>query len=95
MNGKAYNLKLTATEIEDKIDTRDAPYIAAKVSVKLNGEIRTRTLIAQGKARDAIKDVLIVGEEVAIRCLFSNATNDEGKKGGEYLTAIGLPRKAA
>ena len=40
---------------------------------------------------DAIKDVLVVGSEASVRCLFQNYVNDDGEKGGEFLAAIGLP----
>lgn len=96
MTQRAYNLTMTATDVETKTDTAGKEYIKAKVGTKIRGRNATRTLIAQGKAMAAIKDTLIVGEEVKIRCLFSNADNDEGPgKGGEYLTAIGLPREQA
>lgn len=95
MSNRAYNLTMTATEISTKTDSAGKNFIKAKVGLTIRGRETTRTLIAQGKAMEAIKDTLVVGSEVKIRCLFSNADNDDGSKGGEYLTAIGLPREQA
>ena len=89
--GRAYNLKVTPSAVEVKTDSRGKEFIRASVALKIRGRDATRTLIAQGKAMDAIQNVLVVGEEASIRCLFSNYMNDEGEKGGEYLSAVGLP----
>ena len=89
--GRAYNLKVTPTAVEVKTDSRGKEFIRASVALKIRGRDATRTLIAQGKAMDAVQNVLVVGEEASVRCLFTTVTNDDGGKGGEYLSAIGLP----
>ena len=89
--GRAYNLKVTPTAVEVKTDSRGKEFIRASVALKIRGRDATRTLIAQGKAMAAVQNVLVVGEEASVRCLFTTVINDDGGKGGEYLSAIGLP----
>ena len=89
--GRGYNLKVTPSAVEVKTDSRGKEFIRASVALKIRGRDATRTLIAQGKAMDAVQAVLVEGQEASIRCLFQNYLNDDGEKGGEYLTAIGLP----
>ena len=89
--GRGYNLKVTPSAVEVKTDSRGKEFIKATVGLTIRGRDATRTLVAQGKAMDAIKDVLVVGSEASVRCLFQNYVNDDGEKGGEFLAAIGLP----
>lgn len=92
--GRAYNLTMTASAVEMKTDVRGKEYIKATVDMNIRGRAAKRTVIAQGKAVDMVKDVLVIGQEAKIRCLFSNYVNDDGEKGGEFLTVVGLPETA-
>lgn len=88
---KAYNLTMTVDSVETPTDTNGKEFLRSKVTLQLRGKQRKRTLIAQGKAADAVRDVLVAGQEAKIRCLFDNVVNDAGEEGGEFLVAVGLP----
>lgn len=52
-----------------------------------------RTVVAQGAAADLIASKLRKGNELPLRVLFERApANDDGSKGGEFLTVVGEPR---
>ena len=91
--GKAYNVKITPkSDIEVSANSNNTKKIKFRGQLMQRGKLVERTVVAQGKAADAIEAVLATGKEVGLRCLFSRApANDEGKRGGEFLTAIGLP----
>jgi len=88
---KAYNVNMTVDSIETPTSSTGKEYIRAKVTAELRGKQRPRTLVAMGKAAEAIRDALVVGETAKIRVIFSKFVNDAGEEGGEYLTAVGLP----
>lgn len=90
-SGKGYNMNLKVLSVETPTNSKGEEYIRAKVEGKIRGEMRPRTLIAQGKAADAVRDILIAGEEAKVRVLFEKVVNDAGEEGGEYLVAIGVP----
>lgn len=51
-----------------------------------------RTFVAQGAAAEQIQEMVGKGNELKLRCLFSRApSTEDGKRGGEFLTVIGLP----
>ena len=59
----------------------------------LRGQLRTRTVVAQGKAAELISGMLRKGNNLELRCLFENAPGtEEGKRGGEFLSVVGLPQ---
>lgn len=95
MNNRAYNLALAVQESTETTTATGKPMIRAKVGLTLRGRETTRTLVAMGAAADAIRDTLVVGETVKIRCLFDQVEGEDGEKGGQFLTAVGLPRETA
>ena len=88
---KAYNMTLNVVSVETPTNAKGDEYIRAKVTGNIRGEQRTRTLIAQGKAADAVRDILVVGEDAKVRVLFEKVVNDAGEEGGEFLVAVGVP----
>lgn len=88
---KAYNIPMTVTSVETRTNTAGSDYLFAKVDATIRGEKRTRTLIAQGKAADAVRDALVPGQDTKIRVLFEAVTNDNGEEGGQFLVAVGMP----
>lgn len=60
------------------------------------GRTFERTVIAKGRAHDALVGVVRTGEQIRVRGLYERVpANDEGRKGEEIITAICLPRTAA
>ena len=89
---RGYNLTMNVESVTESTMANGNTMLRAKVQAKLRGEMRPRTLIAQGKAAEAVREVLVEGAEGAkIRCLIDHVTNDDGERGGEFLVAIGLP----
>jgi len=99
-SGKGYNLTLTPIgAIDTTPAANDTRKIRFRAKVTLQGKEKERTVIAQGKAADAVADMIKDGVPVSLRVLFSRAPSQEdGKQGGEYLTVLGIPlpkKKAA
>ena len=88
---KAYNMTLNVVSVETPTNAKGDEYIRAKVTGQIRGEQRTRTLTAQGKAADAIRDIMVPGQEAKVRVLFEKVANEDGSEGGEYLVAVGVP----
>ena len=97
MSNKAYNLKMTVNTVETPTDTAGKTFLRANVTAMIGGKPANRTLMAQGKAVEAIQAVMVAGQDTAVRCLFDNVENEDGSKGGQFLVAVGLPaeKKAA
>ena len=92
---RAYNLNLKVLNVEESVNSNGTAMIKGKVGLTIRGRDTTRTLVAMGDAADAVRDVLVEGQETKVRCLFERYQNDNGEVGGEFLTAIGLPLKKA
>ena len=88
---KAYNLDVNVQSVTTSTTTTGTPMLRAKVGLKLRGRDVTRTLIAQGKAFEAVKDAIVEGANTKVRALFARVQNEDGSEGGEFLTAVGLP----
>lgn len=89
---KAYNISITPLSIVDDKNVKGTRKISGRATFLRSGKSYERTFIAQGKAADAVAGALVVGTPVTIRTLFDRApANDEGKKGGEFLTLIAMP----
>lgn len=95
--GKGYNISITPLgDIDTTPNAKGTAKIKFRGKFTTRGKDRERTVVAQGKAADAIRDVLVAGTPVALRVLFENApSEEEGKKGGEYLSVLGLPLSKA
>ena len=94
MNARAYNFAVTQTT--DAVRTTTA---SGKAQIKftgeltLRGETRSRTVVAQGKSAELIENMIGKGNEMNLRVLFERApANDDGARGGEFLSVVGLPR---
>lgn len=95
MSKPAYNLNLSVQETSETTTSTGKPKIVSKVGLTLRGRQVTRTMVAMGAAADAVRDVMVPGETVRVRCLFDQVEGEDGAKGGQFLTAIGLPRETA
>lgn len=95
MSNRGYNLNLAIKESTETTTATGKPMIRAKVGLTLRGRQVTRTLVAMGAAADAIRDVIVPGENAMVRCLFDQVENENGEKGGQFLSALGLPRETA
>lgn len=97
MNARAYNLTLTQLTTASKGTNAKG---TAKITFRAKGTVGKReverTVVAQGAAADLIKGMVRKGATLELRCLFERApANEDGSKGGEFLTVVGLPRAKA
>lgn len=88
---RAYNFNVTVNEVSESTNTKGTAIIRAKVAVTLRGKAVVRTLVAQGKAANDVRAALVQGASTKIRCLVDHVPTEEGKRGGQFLTAIGMP----
>ena len=96
-SGKGYNIAITPKA--GSIDTTPAANGTRKTKFRgtltIKGQQRERTVVAQGKAAEAIEGMIKDGESVSLRVLFSHMpSEEEGKTGAEYLTVLGVPQPA-
>ena len=94
MSNRAYNLKIKQTNTAERSTTANGTsMIKFRGELTLRGQTRTRTVVAQGKAAELISGMLRKGNDLELRCLFENApANEDGKRGGEFLSVVGLPQ---
>ena len=92
---RAYNMNVTVNEVSETTNSNGTPFIRAKVGVTIRGKAVVRTLVAQGKAANDVRAALVQGASSKIRCLFDNVPTEDGKEGGQFLTAIGMPTAKA
>lgn len=92
---RAYNLNLKVLSVAETVNSNGKPLIKSKVALTIRGRETTRTLMAQGAAADAVRAVLVEGQDAKVRCLFERVQNDNGEVGGEFLTAVGVPLEKA
>lgn len=96
MSNKAYNLTVVpgsvSTVTNNKTGTKS---FRTRVTTTMNGRQVERTLVASGKMHAALKGQLRKGREIALRCLISHVANDDGSRGGEFLTAVAIPQPKA
>jgi hypothetical protein len=93
---KAYNVKLNILSLDDGKNAKGTRKITGRATLTRSGKQIERTFIAQGKAADAVAAHLTVGAETVVRVLFDRApANDQGARGGEFLTMIDMPRAKA
>lgn len=99
-NGPRLGHTITLTPITPiEANTTDAgtPRLTFRAQVRAKGgRTLERTVVATGRAHDALAGMLRTGEQIRVRGFYDRApANDEGRRGEEYITAICLPRKAA
>jgi hypothetical protein len=96
MTKRAYNFDVTPSAIKNDTDKGGKPYMTARVSLTLRGKTVERTLQMRGKMIAEVGSTLEVGKASPVRALFERApANDDNKRGGDFLVAVGLPRVAA
>ena len=99
MSNRAYNMTIKQiTTAERSENANGTPKIKFRGELTLRGETRTRTVVAQGKAAELITGMVRKGNSMDLRVLFERApANEDGKRGGEFLSVVGLPeaKKAA
>ena len=99
MTNKAYNLEITQLTTADKaVNAKGTAKITfrGKLTVGKNKREIERTVVAQGKAAEQIRGMMRKGSVLNLRCMFETApANEDGSKGGEFLTVVDLPRAKA
>lgn len=93
----AYNLKIRqTTEAVRSVTASGTDQIKFRGEVMIRGQLRTRTVVAQGKAAALIDSMVGEGNELSLRGLFDRApANEEGTRGGEFISVVGIPRAKA
>ena len=97
MSNKAYNVTAvqTATAVRTVIGS-GTKQIKFRADVTVRGKVVSRTIVAQGKAADLISGMVRKGNTLNLRCVFERApANEDGKRGGEFLSVVALPRAKA
>ena len=94
MSKKAYNFTVKQiTTAERSTIANGTSKIKFRGELTLRGETRTRTIVAQGKAAELISSMVRKGNSMDLRMVFENApSTEEGKRGGEFLSVVGLPQ---
>lgn len=93
---KAYNLNVTPlTEADTTPTASGKAKIRFRGTFEQGGKTIERTVVAQGVAAELIAGMITPGTAVGLRCVYSRAPGEDGKKGGEYLSVVALPRKKA
>lgn len=89
---KGYNIDVTVmSEIDTTPNAKGTAKLKFRGSFVRNGKTFERTVIAQGKAADAVAASLVQGETTKLRIIFDHVQLEDGKQGGEFLTVLGLP----
>ena len=91
--GKGYNMTITPKgDIDTTPTATGTKKIKFRATFDQKGTSRERTVVAMGKAAEAIEGKIVAGEAIALRVLFDRApSQEEGKRGAEFLTVLGLP----
>ena len=99
MSNRAYNLKIKQTTTAERSENvKGTQKIKFRGELMLRGQMRTRTVVAQGKAAELISGMVRKNATMDLRVLFERApSTEEGQRGGEFLSVVGLPeaKKAA
>ena len=94
-NARAYNLTVVPGSVQTITNSKGTKTFKTRVTTTLRGRQVERTLMASGKAHAELKGLLRKGREIQIRCLIESVANDDGSEGGQFLTAVGLPKAKA
>lgn len=98
---KAYNVVLKQISTAEKSQNANGKAkikFRATMKLRRNNVERTveRTVVAQGKSADLIINNMRKGNTHKLRVLFERSpANDDGTKGGEYLTVVDLTKTKA
>lgn len=97
MSNKAYNLALTQLTTASKgKNSKGTEKITFRAKGTIGGREVERTVVAQGAAAELISGMVRKGATMDLRVLFDRApANEDGTRGGEFLTVVGLPRAKA
>jgi hypothetical protein len=85
---RAYNLNVKVNTVRSLESEKGEQCLEADVVVHLHNRRMKRIVRARGRAINAVKDRLIIGNDTWIRCLFEKT---EDLPEGECLIAIGIP----
>ena len=92
--GKGYNFEIEQlTTANRRENSNGTPKITFRGKLIIRGRETERTVVAQGKAAELITGMVRKGNKLNLRVVFKNAVNEDGSRGGEYLTVIDLPRE--
>lgn len=96
MSNKAYNFAIVPVAAAVKSTTSTGKnQIKFRGTLTMRGREIERTVVAQGAAADLIKGMIKKGKSVDLRCVINRApANEDGTKGGEYLSVVALPKAA-
>ena len=94
MANRAYNMTIKQITTATRSTTASGKdQIKFTGELTLRGETRQRTVVAQGKAAELITGMVRKGNSMDLRVLFERApANEDGKRGGEFLSVVGLPQ---
>lgn len=88
---RAYVFKGTLSEVASKVDRTGKPYLTAKFTAKIGGDVKTVRTMAFGKAVESVKATWNDGEAM----LYGLIEKASGESKGGVLRAIAPGRTAA
>lgn len=91
-----YDIKVTPIdEVTAAIGPRGLPELAFRATVHSKGRTFERTVVARGRAHDALAGIIRRGEQVVIRGFYDRPAANEGQpRGKEYITAVARSKAA-
>lgn len=93
---RAYNYDVEQlTTAERTTLSNGTKQVKFRAKLTIRGEIKERTVIAQGKAVDLLTGKLRKGNKFGLRVVFNRAPANDNGRGGEYLSVVDLPRAKA
>ena len=97
MTNRAYNLAITQLTTASKgVTATGKTKITFRGKTTVAGREIERTVVAQGAAAELLDGKLRKGNSIDLRVLFERApANEDGKRGGEFMTVVALPRAKA
>jgi hypothetical protein len=96
-NAKMYNAVFTPAAITRTKDSLDRPFVRARgLIARADGTSVERTVLVQGKNASAISRQMKKGRAITLRGIYETApAQGDAKRGGEFFTALCLPRAKA
>ena len=94
---RMYNAAFTPATITRAKDSLGRRFVRARGTIaRKDGTTVERTVMVQGKHAGAISRLMRKGREITLRGIYETApAQGDAKRGGEFFTALCLPKAAA
>lgn len=94
---RMYNAAFTPSAITRAKDSLGRSFVRARGAIaRKDGTTVERTVMVQGKNAGSISRIMRKGREITLRGIYETApAQGDAKRGGEFFTALCLPKAAA